>query len=153
MNLLLWRHAEAEEGSPDLARALTRKGHVQATEVGHWLKKRLPAHATILASPAQRTRQTADALGLEYRIEAALAPGATPAAILEVLALAPDTRRDETLLLVGHQPWIGETAALLITGKPLSWSVRKASVWWLVHRRRAPASEWFVKAVIDGDLV
>ena len=30
MNLILWRHAEAEDGSNDLARALTSKGQRQA---------------------------------------------------------------------------------------------------------------------------
>ncbi|EQD36582.1 phosphohistidine phosphatase, SixA, partial [mine drainage metagenome] len=41
-HLILWRHAEAEEGFPDLARALTERGHQQARQVAHWLKTHLP---------------------------------------------------------------------------------------------------------------
>ena len=33
MELILWRHAEAEDGYPDLERALTEKGHEQAKKM------------------------------------------------------------------------------------------------------------------------
>ena len=33
MELILWRHAEAEDTNPDLARALTRKGRNQASRM------------------------------------------------------------------------------------------------------------------------
>ncbi|MGA9911314.1 MAG: histidine phosphatase family protein, partial [Paraburkholderia sp.] len=56
MNLILWRHAEAEEfASGDLARALTTRGRKQAQNVAKWLRTRLPEDAVILASPAVRT--------------------------------------------------------------------------------------------------
>ena len=37
MNLLLWRHAEAQDGDPDLARELTARGRKQAEKMAHWL--------------------------------------------------------------------------------------------------------------------
>jgi phosphohistidine phosphatase len=43
MDLILWRHAEAEEGGPDLERKLTPKGRKQAKRVAAWLLQRLPA--------------------------------------------------------------------------------------------------------------
>ena len=42
MDLILWRHAEAEEGGPDLERRLTPKGRKQAKRVAAWLLQRLP---------------------------------------------------------------------------------------------------------------
>src|SRR5450756_2784577 len=62
MDLILWRHAEAEDGMPDSARELTKRGRKQAVQIGAWLKERLPADCAILVSPSMRTQQTADAL-------------------------------------------------------------------------------------------
>jgi len=39
MELILWRHAEAEPGEPDDARALTGKGHKQAWKMAEWLDR------------------------------------------------------------------------------------------------------------------
>ena len=49
-------------GIPDAARALTRKGLKQAKQVADWLRPHLTGDCLILASPAKRARQTADAL-------------------------------------------------------------------------------------------
>lgn len=54
MELILWRHAEAEDGYPDHERALTEKGHEQAKKMAAWLKPRLPKDTQILVSPADR---------------------------------------------------------------------------------------------------
>ena len=37
MDLILWRHAEAEVGSDDLARRLTVRGAKQARQMAAWL--------------------------------------------------------------------------------------------------------------------
>ena len=66
MDLILWRHAEAEDADgeiSDLDRCLTRRGEKQAKRVARWLLEYLPDTRRILVSPARRTRQTADALG------------------------------------------------------------------------------------------
>ena len=42
MDLLLWRHAEAEDGFPDLKRKLTTRGENQAAQMAEWLKKNAP---------------------------------------------------------------------------------------------------------------
>ena len=60
MDLILWRHAEAEEGGPDLERRLTARGHKHAARVAKWLLQRLPSKCTVIASPARRARQTGD---------------------------------------------------------------------------------------------
>ena len=63
MDLLLWRHAEAEDGIPDLKRRLTARGEKQAAQMGEWLKKNAPKNLLVVASPALRCQQTARALG------------------------------------------------------------------------------------------
>jgi phosphohistidine phosphatase SixA len=62
MDLILWRHADAEDAIPDLTRNLTTKGDRQAKRMAGWLRVHLPKQARILSSPANRSRQTADAL-------------------------------------------------------------------------------------------
>jgi phosphohistidine phosphatase len=57
MDLILWRHAEAQDardGQGDLERALTTKGERQAERMAQWLTRRLGASTRVLVSPAQR---------------------------------------------------------------------------------------------------
>ncbi len=68
MDLILWRHAEAEPGEPDLGRRLTAKGIQQAERMAKWLDRHLPATTRILTSPADRAEQTAHALKRKYRV-------------------------------------------------------------------------------------
>ena len=60
--LILWRHAEAEDGHvgmDDLQRQLTKVGRKQAEKMATWLHRRMPAATVIYASPAaQRTAST-----------------------------------------------------------------------------------------------
>ena len=54
MDLLLWRHAEAEDGFPDEARKLTPRGEQQAKQMAKWINKHAPKELRIIASPALR---------------------------------------------------------------------------------------------------
>ena len=128
MDLILWRHADAEDGSPDLARKLTSKGHKQAERMARWLERRLPKDARIVVSPAVRAQETAQALGRELETSDAIAPGAEPAVLLKA---AGWPRGNGTVVLVGHQPSLGMAAALAVTGKPAEWRLRKGGVWWI----------------------
>jgi phosphohistidine phosphatase SixA len=85
MDLILWRHAEAEEGEgmDDLERALTARGEKQAARVGAWIDRLLPEGARVLCSPARRCEQTALALGRKYKLRTELAPEGTPEQLLE----------------------------------------------------------------------
>ena len=64
MDLLLWRHAEAEDGEDDMKRRLTERGHKQARAMAAWIRKHQPKDLRIIVSPAVRTQQTAEALKL-----------------------------------------------------------------------------------------
>jgi len=154
MNLLLWRHADAEDSSPDLTRNLTKKGRDQAKKVAAWMRREMPAHARVLVSPATRALQTAQALGIPFVTDDALAPGATVEDILAALDL-PIVERDakRTWVVVGHQPWLGQLAAFLLSDSPASYSVRKAALWWLVQRERADLVQWTLRCVVDPDLL
>ncbi len=152
MDLILWRHAEAEDADGDISdldRCLTRRGEKQAKRVAGWLLERLPDTRRILVSPSQRTRQTADALGAAYEIEPRIAPGA-PAR--QLLKAAGWPSRAGTVLLVGHQPSLGEAAGLLLGGE-IGLSVRKGAVWWFSSRERPDRDLPVLRAVVDPELV
>lgn len=144
MNLILWRHAEAHPGEDDLARELTPKGVNQAAAMAHWLKRHLPPEARIIASPALRSQQTAQALTGAYEISPDIAPERTAEDLLRACGW-PD---EETVLLVGHQPALGQLAALLLTGSTADWSIRKGAVWWLQQRVRDGEAQVVLHAVL-----
>lgn len=143
MDLILWRHAEAyehpdpvlgQQGDPqDRARRLTPRGEKQAERMAAWLDRQLPAAARVLASPAQRSEQTALALGRKYKLLEELAPGGDP---LALLALAQWPHGKTPVVVVGHQPTLGQVIARLLRLAEGDCPVRKGAVWWLRQRER-----------------
>jgi phosphohistidine phosphatase len=154
MDLLLWRHCEAEPGEPDLGRALTGKGEKQARRVAAWLHAHLPDSALILASPARRAQQTAAALAelapRKFRTVDALAPGASADDVLGAVRW-PAAR--SVVVAVGHQPTFGWVASRLLTGAESDWAIRKGGVWWFSSRRRDGLEQVVLRAVVAADLV
>jgi phosphohistidine phosphatase len=150
MDLILWRHAEAEEGEPDLERRLTAKGRKQAERVAAWLQQRLPTRFVFVASPARRTCQTADALALPYKTSDKLLPGGSPD---EALAASGWPDKKGAVLIVGHQPTLGRVAARLLAGRDEEWTIKKGGLWWLNERDREDGSQVVVRAVITPDLL
>ncbi|QRX82159.1 histidine phosphatase family protein [Glaciimonas sp. PAMC28666] len=150
MELILWRHAEAEVGEPDEGRALTGKGHKQAWKMADWLDSNLPNSCKILCSPATRTIQTAEALGRKFKIHPDLSPNCTAEQLLAA-ANWPNSR--EPVLLIGHQPILGQVAAMLVTGEKKEWSIRKGSAWWIAQRERGDITTTFLKAIMSADLI
>lgn len=148
MELILWRHAEAVDGISDHSRELTGKGRHQAKLMAAFLDSRLPTPARILVSPAVRAQQTASALAKKFITEPAISPGATPQDVLDV---ADWPHAGGATLLVGHQPWLGEVAALLMTGRTAYWSVKKGAVWWFSHRERNGDYQNILRLVIAPD--
>jgi len=166
MDLILWRHADAGEPIPDyeqdLQRKLSPKGEKQAARMADWLNRFLPDSTRILASPALRCQQTAQALGRKFQTREPLGPGGGVDALL-TLARWPERR--EPVLVVGHQPTLGMTAALLMAGlqgraeaadvpaahATPAWSVRKGAVWWLRHRERGGVAEVVLVSVRSPD--
>ena len=127
MELILWRHAEAENGSLDAARKLTAKGEKQAQKIARWLKERIEKPVRILVSPAVRTQQTATALSAKFEMNAEVG---TSASAERILRAAGWPEAEGTVIMVGHQPTIGQVAATLLTGQEIDWEVKKGAVWW-----------------------
>lgn len=128
MNLILWRHADAEDGIPDEARRLTAKGHKQARKMADWLDRHLPEDWRVIASPAVRACETASALTVDFVIEPAVSTAATPQGLLKAVGW-PNGKG--TVVVVGHQPTLGAAAALALTGAARSWDVKKGAIWWI----------------------
>jgi phosphohistidine phosphatase len=150
VELILWRHAEAVDGTPDLARKLTAKGEKQAAEMARWLRSRLPKSTRVIVSPAQRTVQTASALGENFEIMRDLAPEAAPAALL-ACAGWPDHKG--AVLVVGHQPTLGLVASQLIAGEPMPWAIKKGAIWWISRRTRLEHPQVVLQAVMSPSLL
>lgn len=150
MDLILWRHAEAvDDAAADLQRRLTPKGERQAVRMAEWLNRLLADDTQVLVSPAERCQQTAAALHRKFRTHAALDPAGTVQGLLHA---ASWPQRHEPVLIVGHQPTLGATAALLMGGGTASsWAVRKGAVWWLRQRQRNGLAEVVLLAVCSPD--
>lgn len=151
MNLILWRHAEAEDtASSDLARQLTPRGRKQAQNIAKWLRGRLEDNAVLLVSPAARTVQTVEALTDQYRIVREIAPGASADDILAAAGwpqgIAP------TVVVVGHQPTLGEVVARLLGANEASISIKKGAVWWLASRERGGNDQAVLLAALSPEL-
>lgn len=148
MELILWRHAEAEDGLPDLGRELTDKGRKQASRMADWINPRLPPDIRILVSPAARTRQTAGALGREYEQVPALGPGASASAVLAAAGW-PDS--PYPVMVVGHQPTLGQVAMRLLSGQPGDLAIKKGAIWWFQGREREGQLQVVLRAVAGPD--
>ena len=148
MELILWRHAQAEVGEPDFGRVLTAQGRKQATKMATWLDRSLPSGCRILCSPTARTVQTAEALDRKFKIVPELGPLALPE---EALAVAgwPDARG--AVMLIGHQPWLGQLASLLLTGVAKDLTIKKSNAWWIARRQRDDGNELYLRAVLAPD--
>jgi phosphohistidine phosphatase len=154
MELLLWRHADAESTVPDLGRKLTAKGEKQARRVAQWLNDRLPESARILVSPAMRTQQTAQALvelsGRKIKIVPELGPGASAEDFLRAVDW-PGAR--STIVAVGHQPTLGLVASSLLCGQQQAWAIRKGALWWFSTRPEEGSADAALVAMVNPNLM
>jgi phosphohistidine phosphatase len=150
MDLILWRHAEAEVGENDMARRLTHRGEKQARQMAVWLRERLPKELRIIASPAVRTQQTAKALELPFETSRKLAPEAGVADLLAATGW-PDARG--AVVVISHQPTLGRLAALLLSGQENNWTLKKSALWWFSNRTREGETQTVLRGVISVDLI
>jgi phosphohistidine phosphatase len=130
MHLYILRHANADtEAATDSARTLSEKGEEQARAVAQFCHSHRIHPAVIFASPLIRARQTAKpvAKALNAAVTTArwLACGARPDAILAELSALRDVR---AVMLVGHEPDLGDLIAHLLGAAAESIHVRKASL-------------------------
>lgn len=150
MDLLLWRHAEAEQASPDLERRLTQKGEEQAKAMAQWILRHAPSDLKILVSPARRCQQTAEALEIPFSTCVPLGLSGLPADIVR-LANWPDG--DGAVLIVGHQPALGRTASLLLAGIESDWVIKKGGLWWLSSRRQDNGYQAYLRCALSAQFI
>lgn len=160
MDLILWRHAEAEDwlagntqtgqAGLDRDRSLTQRGEKQAARMAVWLDRQLPDGARIMVSPARRCEQTALALGRKYKVRAELAPDASPAQLLELVQW-PHAKGP--ILVIGHQPTLGQTIAQLLGLQEAECAVKKGALWWLRNRERDDQSQTVVVTVQSPEVL
>lgn len=151
MDLILWRHADAQDpldGVDDLQRPLTARGLKQASRMATWLDRQLPDGTRVLCSPARRCEQTAQALGRKFKIRADLGPDASVESLLEA-AQWPASK--QAVVVIGHQPVLGATIARLLPFSFDGCPVRKGAVWWLRTRERDGDQQTVVAAVQSPD--
>lgn len=150
MDLILWRHAEAEDGMPDHARKLTAKGVKQAEKIAAFLRQHLPDEHRILVSPALRAQQTVAALTDHFTLAPTIAPGANAKAVLHA---ARWPAAGGTVLVVGHQPTLGEVAAQLLGCNDYSLSIKKSALWWFSRREKEGAAQLTLRLVISPEFL
>lgn len=154
MDLILWRHAEAEDpidGQDDLSRRLTAKGRKQASKMAVWLNTQLPDSCRILVSPSARTLETVKALERKFKIVDELAPDGRPEDILSA-ANWPESRKP--VLIVGHQPSLGQAASMIIMPFQAQCAIRKGSVWWISQKQNtAEGLKTYLKSIIAPELL
>lgn len=114
--LFIMRHGEAEAANPhgDRNRNLTLAGIEGVRSVGAALARHRISVATLIASPYERTQQTAHHLlaawGLELvpKVDARLASGSEPRAMAEAVE-----EHALPVLLVGHMPDVARLTSAL----------------------------------------
>jgi phosphohistidine phosphatase len=150
MELILWRHAEAAPGDPDAARALTDHGRRQAEGMARWLAPRLSRDLRVIVSPARRAQETARALGRSFETVEALAPGCD---VTMLLKIADWPRAERPVLIVGHQPTLGEVAARLIDGRQAAWQFSACGVCWMRKSQRKGRSEATLLLALESEIL
>lgn len=133
MELLLLRHGQADDYSPDgsdFSRALVEKGVEQSRQVAHILRAADSLPELVLTSPLVRARQTADAFTKEAAMPGAitlswLSCGMAPETALSELIAFPDFNR---IMIVGHEPDFSHLIQYCLGATGGAVEVRKGSV-------------------------
>ena len=118
--LMLLRHAKSDWSTPgqrDHERPLSPRGRESATKMGAYMVRHALIPDLIVASTAKRVVETLDLLAAAFEQEPRqIAEGAIyeagPNALLDLIKQTP--RAIHSLMMVGHNPGLGELAALLI---------------------------------------
>lgn len=147
MECILFRHGIAVErdewDGEESLRPLTPKGVERTREAAAGLLRLELEPGYLWSSPLTRAFDTAKIIRLmlrlqiELQVSEALLPEAPPHELLTLLSSVPS---DATVICVGHEPHLGETAGLLLFGKPAAGlSLKKAGACCLRFRETPKA--------------
>jgi len=132
--ILLMRHAKAEAGVPgqrDFDRPLAVRGNEDAERMGRALAKLGAVPDAIVASPAARAKETAEAAARAMKFSGTIHSeralyNASGDAWLAALRALPASA--ESALVVAHSPGIAEAAALLCGASPGAFDIPTGGV-------------------------
>ncbi len=155
--LLLLRHAKSDWGDaslPDFERPLNERGRRAAPLIGRFMREQELHPQLVIASPAQRTMETASLVIAASGIEAEMRYDeriyeAQVGNLLQVISEIDDRKTE--VLLVGHNPGV-ESLIEYLTGETRRVpTAALASITLDVERWREASArgghlEWFVKA-------
>lgn len=152
MNVLLMRHATAEDPNPrvasasrDAARALTEIGKREAQHAARDLHRLLRRLDVVASSPYLRAKQTAEILAAEFDCAAPLevpALAVASASAKGVLAWLHKQSNGATVALVGHEPSLSALISWFLIGRDEGLvEMRKASACLIVFAGRAEPGE------------
>lgn len=147
---MLMRHAKSAHFDPalhDIDRPLNKKGILDSHLMGKFLKKSIGRPDLIISSPAVRAKETTDGLidAAEitgpYKVDDQLyATGSDT--YLSVIQELPQTA--DNVLIVGHNPVLEETVALLCLGNPETSIARLPTA--AIVCLEAEADDWRISA-------
>ncbi|HZN44805.1 MAG TPA: histidine phosphatase family protein [Nitrospiraceae bacterium] len=158
MDCMLFRHGVAIERDVwegvDSDRPLTEKGAKKARQAGEGLLQLDVRPTHLLSSPLVRAHETAKLLQelfrprLTLRICDELLPDAPPDKLFALLASLPP---EVSVICVGHEPHLGDTAGCMIVGKPAAGLALKKAGACLIHfsegmRPGRGVLEWWLTA-------
>lgn len=156
MHCLLFRHGIAESpntwSSDEYSRPLTKEGVTKTEKAVEGLKRIGVEPTHILCSPLTRTQQTAEIakhiLKISGNIEITpkLVYDQSPMLLFPILQTLPP---EAVVMCVGHEPHLGQTAALMFIGKPSpSLSFKKAGCALITFHKNAKIGqgilEWWL---------
>lgn len=158
MEIYLVRHAEAierAEGIEEETRWLTKKGRKAMQKAASRLRKKRVRPDLIITSPLTRAVQTAELLmadlggRAELMADSRLGPGGTAE---HVVALLSSRTTCDSIMLVGHEPLLGQIAALLL-GKERVAGLAKGSCLCLETREKPGKPARFLWYAAAGSVV
>ncbi|HEV8598383.1 MAG TPA: histidine phosphatase family protein [Gemmatimonadales bacterium] len=132
MLLLLIRHAQAAQQDEarypdDSLRPLVPKGRKIQRRMSKQLRRRNLVPARVFSSPWKRAWQTArivvEETGLPREARLPCVALAGPPDLAAIGAEIGEIGPEETIALVGHEPWMSELASLLLSGRSAGLSV------------------------------
>lgn len=156
MDCLLFRHGIAvppqEWRGRESDRPLTKEGHAKTRKAAEGLRRLEIQPTHILCSPLARARETAEiageVLGVEAKIQLhpELVFDQSPLLLFPLLRALPP---EATALCVGHEPHLGQTAALMVSGKACpGLSLKKAGACLISFEREVKPGwgslEWWI---------
>jgi phosphohistidine phosphatase len=154
MELIVWRHAhalDADIGQNDLERELSEKGQQQAKKMARWLERQLAPDCRILVSPSVRTLATIAPLQRPYTVTPELAPDTS---VERILKLVDWPNYSGQIMIVGHQPSLGDLVSQLMFNSVSKYAIRKACLNWIAQKSDAQGQlKTYIKAVMSPELL